>query len=57
MPTCRAAANFLFIIIFLASPLLCLATSYNQEDDEQLKTFIVFVSKPDKPSVFLSHLT
>ncbi|XP_026430635.1 subtilisin-like protease SBT1.4 [Papaver somniferum] len=57
MPTSRASANFLLIIIFLVSPLLSLATSYNQEDNEQLKTFIVFVSKPDKPSVFLSHLT
>ncbi|XP_026438704.1 subtilisin-like protease SBT1.4 [Papaver somniferum] len=46
---------FLILIIFLTSPLLSLAASYNEEDNEQLKTFIVFVSKPDKPSVFVSH--
>ncbi|KAI3914352.1 hypothetical protein MKW98_014959 [Papaver atlanticum] len=55
MSTVIDSTYFLLLIIFLTSPLLSLATSYNQEDNEQLKTFIVFVSKPDKPSVFVSH--
>ncbi|KAI3968361.1 hypothetical protein MKW92_042685 [Papaver armeniacum] len=58
MSTSRVSTYFLLLllIVFLTSSLLSLATSYDiHEDDEQLKTFIVFVSKPDKPSVFVSH--
>ncbi|KAI3914354.1 hypothetical protein MKW98_014961 [Papaver atlanticum] len=55
MSSVTDSTYFLLLIIFLTSPLLSLATSYNQEDNEQLQTFIVFVSKPDKPSVFVSH--
>ncbi|XP_026384647.1 subtilisin-like protease SBT1.4 [Papaver somniferum] len=49
------------VFVFLAFSALIIP-SYSQDQpsdhdhDEQLKTFIVFVSKSDKPSVFSSHL-
>ncbi|KAI3865812.1 hypothetical protein MKW92_029636 [Papaver armeniacum] len=47
------------MILFVVS--LLIIPSYSQDqssdhDDHELKTFIVFVSKSDKPSVFNSHL-
>ncbi|KAI3920702.1 hypothetical protein MKW92_021063, partial [Papaver armeniacum] len=53
--TSSGMVSLLFLVYLLIIP------SYSQDqssdhDDHELKTFIVFVSKSDKPSVFNSHL-
>ncbi|KAI3951957.1 hypothetical protein MKW92_043398 [Papaver armeniacum] len=57
MSTIPSITNFLTILILLLSSSLSQTKSFSSSyDDEQTKTYIVHVSKLDKPSIFSSHL-
>ncbi|KAI3941559.1 hypothetical protein MKW92_029100, partial [Papaver armeniacum] len=57
MSTIPSIINFLTILILLLSSSLSQTKSFSSSyDDEQTKTYIVHVSKLDKPSIFSSHL-